>query len=74
MSLLAGAPVPPDIQVCVVLFTQFCCVGIQEGEMSLQIGHTMSKLVILVLHFPKLRVMWTRDPDSTVQLVKALKV
>ena len=38
------------------------------------VNHVASKLVILTLHFPSLRLFWCKDPDATVSLVTALKV
>lgn len=45
-----------------------------------ELGHDISpasvcsKLVLLVRHFPKLRILWSRSPHATVSLFAALKV
>lgn len=41
-------------------------------EVSMQ--HTISKLVVLVLHFPSLRLVWSPSPHATVDVFKSLKV
>jgi len=33
-----------------------------------------SKLALLCLHFPRLRVLWTRSPHATAELFELLKV
>jgi DNA excision repair protein ERCC-4 len=32
-----------------------------------------SKMAVLVMHFPKLRILWSRTPHETLKLFKALK-
>jgi len=36
--------------------------------------HIVSKVVLLTLHFPSLRIIWSRSPSDTVSIIKALKV
>ncbi len=65
----------------------FCMVCVQfDGERNMTLcggaplppdipaTHILSKLALLVLHFPALKVLWARDCDATVALVTALKV
>jgi DNA excision repair protein ERCC-4 len=35
--------------------------------------HVASKLIMLTLHFPTLRLLWSKDTDTTVKLIAALK-
>ena len=34
---------------------------------------TLSKLVLLVLHFPKLRLIWCSSPHASVEIISDLK-
>ena len=45
------------------------------GDLGSEIAphHVSSKLALLLLHFPKLRVVWSRSPAHTVSLFAALK-
>ena len=45
------------------------------GDLGAEIAphHVSSKLALLLLHFPKLRVVWSRSPAHTVSLFAALK-
>jgi DNA excision repair protein ERCC-4 len=36
-------------------------------------NHVASKLIMLTLHFPTLRLLWSKDTDTTVKLICALK-
>jgi DNA excision repair protein ERCC-4 len=42
------------------------------GDISLQ--SVTSKLTLLTLHFPKLRLLWTQTPNATAELFEELKV
>lgn len=35
---------------------------------------TSQKLVLLLIHFPKLRIIWSPTPSFTVEIFEALKV
>merc|ERR1719362_2799222 len=41
---------------------------------DIKIGHISSNLIILILHFPNLRILWSKTPYETAKLFKALKV
>ena len=45
------------------------------GDLGQEIAahHVSSKLALLLLHFPKLRVVWSRSPSHTVALFASLK-
>lgn len=45
------------------------------GEIStdIQVNNICSKLVLLTLHFPQMRILWSRNSHFTVKLFKALK-
>jgi ERCC4-type nuclease len=40
---------------------------------EVQISHTISKLALLTLHFPAMRILWCRDPAATTQFFASLK-
>lgn len=40
---------------------------------EIEIKDIRSKLVLLTLHFPSLRILWSRSPHATVELFTALK-
>lgn len=44
-----------------------------ELGMDIKTDSICSKLVILTLHFPKLRILWSKSPHETMRLFKALK-
>jgi DNA excision repair protein ERCC-4 len=46
-----------------------------SGEISPDIQTTsiVSKLVLLTLHFPSLRILWSRSSHASVEIFKALK-
>lgn len=44
-----------------------------EVPAELEVHHTLSKLVLLLLHFPSLRVLWARSPGATATYFAALK-
>ena len=35
--------------------------------------HTSSKLVLLTIHFPKLRILWCSSPSETAEIFEELK-
>ena len=35
---------------------------------------TISRLTLLTLHFPKLRILWCQSPYATAELIEELKV
>jgi DNA excision repair protein ERCC-4 len=41
---------------------------------DINVSQIRSKLVILTLHFPRLRIIWSRSPYETAQLFQELKV
>ena len=48
---------------------------INQSEIGSEISpqHLLSKLSLLMLHFPKLRILWSRSPAHTVAIFQALK-
>jgi DNA excision repair protein ERCC-4 len=48
---------------------------INQTELGTEIlpNHLLSKLCLLLLHFPKLRLLWSRSPAHTVAIFAALK-
>lgn len=40
---------------------------------DININHTSSKLVLLVIHFPKLRILWCSNPGETAEIFEELK-
>ena len=43
-----------------------------QGELTMT--QVTSKLVVLAIHFPTLRILWSKDSTATVALFSALKV
>lgn len=44
----------------------------QSSEVSIQ--DVTSRLALLTLHFPKLRILWCQSPYATAELFEELKV
>ena len=40
---------------------------------DINIQHTSSKLVLLIIHFPKLRLLWCSNPGETAEIFEELK-
>ncbi len=47
-----------------------------RSEITPQVNHNAlsSKLALLVLHFPKLRIFWSRDTSQSVAFIRALRL
>ena len=52
----------------------FCLQNANELGVDVRIDSVCSKMVLLVTHFPKLRILWSRTPQSTLNLFRDLKV
>jgi hypothetical protein len=48
--------------------------AVAAAQHDVSINQVTSKLVVLSIHFPSLRILWARDPQATVQMFAALKV
>ncbi|KAF4323265.1 hypothetical protein BBO99_00001545 [Phytophthora kernoviae] len=62
--------------VLLIEFTQGKAFSLQDvSELSPEISPTniVSKLTLLILHFPSLRILWSRSPRATVDLFKVIK-
>lgn len=65
-----------QMPVLLIEFTQGKAFSLQDSsEIGTEITATniISKLTLLVLHFPSLRIMWSRSPHATVDLFKVIK-
>ena len=51
----------------------FGLVNPSEIGQDISPSSVLSKLCLLLLHFPKLRVLWSRSPSHTVSIFAALK-
>jgi DNA excision repair protein ERCC-4 len=54
-------------------FKTFCLQNSNELAMDIKTDSICSKMVILTLHFPKLRILWSKSPHETLRLFKELK-
>lgn len=62
--------------VLLIEFTQGKAFSLQDaGDIGSEIAATniISKLTLLILHFPSLRIIWSRSPHATVELFKVIK-
>ncbi|KAG7401834.1 DNA repair endonuclease XPF [Phytophthora boehmeriae] len=62
--------------VLLIEFTQGKAFSLQDvSEIGPEISPTniVSKLTLLILHFPSLRILWSRSPRATVDLFKVIK-
>ncbi|KAL4110827.1 hypothetical protein PRIC1_002512 [Phytophthora ramorum] len=62
--------------VLLIEFTQGKAFSLQDvSELGPEINGTniVSKLTLLILHFPSLRILWSRSPHATVDLFKIIK-
>jgi DNA excision repair protein ERCC-4 len=51
----------------------FCLQNSNELGMDIRNDSACSKMAILTLHFPKLRILWSRSPHETLRIFKELK-
>ena len=51
----------------------FCLQNVNEIGSDIRSDNICSKMALLVIHFPKLRLLWSRSPFETLKLFKALK-
>ena len=51
----------------------FCLQNPNEIGGDIRSDSISSKLCVLVMHFPQLRLLWSREPHETLRLFKALK-
>jgi DNA excision repair protein ERCC-4 len=51
----------------------FCLQNSHEIGMDIKTDSICSKIVILTIHFPKLRILWSKGPHETLRLFKELK-
>jgi DNA excision repair protein ERCC-4 len=62
--------------VLLIEFTQGKAFSLQDvSELGSEITATniVSKLTLLILHYPSLRILWSRSPHATVDLFKIIK-
>ena len=52
----------------------FCLQNANELGVEIRVDSVCSKLALLTMHFPKLRILWSRGPHETLKLFKDLKV
>jgi DNA excision repair protein ERCC-4 len=51
----------------------FCLQNSNELGMDIKTGSVCSKMAILTIHFPKLRILWSRSTHETLRIFKELK-
>jgi DNA excision repair protein ERCC-4 len=51
----------------------FCLQNANELGVDIKLDSICSKLTLLVLHFPKLRLLWSKSPHETLKLFHELK-
>jgi DNA excision repair protein ERCC-4 len=51
----------------------FCLQNSNELGVDIRNDSVCSKMAILTMHFPKLRILWSRSPHETLRIFKALK-
>jgi DNA excision repair protein ERCC-4 len=51
----------------------FCLQNSNELGVEIRTDSICSKMALLTMHFPKLRVLWSRSPHETLRIFKALK-
>jgi len=51
----------------------FCLQNSNELGIEIRNDSVCSKMVVLAMHFPKLRILWSRSPHHTLQVFKELK-
>jgi DNA excision repair protein ERCC-4 len=51
----------------------FCLQNSNELGVDIRNDSACSKMAILTMHFPKLRILWSRSPHETLRIFKALK-
>lgn len=64
------------LPVLLIEFSQGKAFSLQDSsEIGTEISasNIISKLSLLILHFPSLRIIWSRSPHATVELFKAVK-
>jgi len=49
-------------------------IGNNKISNEVNIKNILSKLTLLTIHFPKLRILWSHNPYTTVELFKDLKM
>ena len=52
----------------------FCLQNPAELGLEIKLDSICSKMCILTMHHPKLRILWSRSPHHTLQIFKELKV
>ena len=52
----------------------FCLQNSNELGVDVRINSVCGKMVLLVTHFPKLRILWSQTPQSTLNIFRDLKV
>ncbi|KAJ0410113.1 hypothetical protein ATCC90586_001598 [Pythium insidiosum] len=65
-----------ELPVLLIEFSQGKAFSLQDAsELGSEISATniVSKLTLLVLHFPQLRLLWSRSPHATVELFRIIK-
>jgi len=66
--------------VCVYLpwFLTAVCISPTQGKYPLgsdvSMQETQSRLTLLTMHFPRLRILWCQSPYATAELFEELKV
>jgi DNA excision repair protein ERCC-4 len=65
-----------ELPVLLIEFSQGKAFSLQDASeigSEISASNIVSKLTLLVLHFPNLRILWSRSPHATVDLFKAIK-
>ncbi|KAL3914926.1 MAG: hypothetical protein SGILL_005883 [Bacillariaceae sp.] len=52
----------------------FCLQNFNDLGVDIKLESICSRLTLLVLHFPKLRLLWSKSPHETLKLFQELKV
>jgi len=51
----------------------FCLQNVNELGVEIRSDSVCSKMVLLTMHFPKLRILWSRSPHETLKIFRDLK-
>jgi DNA excision repair protein ERCC-4 len=52
----------------------FCLQSVNDIGPNIKADSVCSKITLLTMHFPKLRILWSRGPYQTLKIFQALKV
>jgi len=53
---------------------QFCLVHKNDLPAEVQLNHVISKLVLVMKHFPQCKLIWSKNPQCSVSIFRSLKL